>query len=369
MAEPLKNMYHPAFYKRLTPFLADLITGFNTQHFLDDIFNDKWEMMALKERLHHTTLVLEKHIALPFDKAAPLLLKLVENLEENGVKEEVIEFMFLPDYIETFGGDHFELSIHALERITQFTSCEFAVRPFILEHPDRMILIMEKWSQHENYKVRRLASEGFRPRLPWAMALPALKKNPDPILSILEKMMDDEHAWVRRSVANNLNDISKDNPEKMLRLCKAHFGKNKNVDWVIKHGCRSLLKAGNTHTLSLFGYASVKNVTLSNFTIATKEVQIGNHLEFSFRIENSSRKDLKIRIEYGLWYLKKNGSHSRKVFKISEKNIEGKARINVERRQSFKIITTRTFYPGQHHLSLIINGIELQKLPFSLLPA
>lgn len=221
------------------------------------------------------------------------------------------------------------------------------------------------WSKHSNKWVRRLASEGSRPRLPWAMALPSLKDDPDPILPILKNLRNDSSETVRRSVANNLNDISKDNPEIVIDIARKWFGLSKDTDALVKHACRTLLKRGDSQTLKLFGFGNDK-ISLGNFKITTPEVRIGEALLFSFSIQNKDDKHNLVRLEYGLYYKKKNGELSRKVFKISERSIEPGKKYEIEKKQSFKRITTRKFYVGTHRVSIIINGRESETKEFRL---
>lgn len=148
------------------------------------------------------------------------IINLIPILENNGFKPDNLEFIFFPDFIEVYGIDDYETSVIAFETITEFVSCEFAVRPFIINNQETMLKQMFDWSNHKLPMVRRLASEGCRPRLPWAMAIPSLKENPEPIISILENLKNDVSESVRRSVANNLNDISKDNPKIVIDLVK-----------------------------------------------------------------------------------------------------------------------------------------------------
>ena len=224
---------------------------------------------------------------------------------------------------------------------------------------------MEKWAESDNHHIRRLASEGCRPRLPWAIALPEFKKNPEAVLKIINKLIYDDSEYVRRSVANNLNDISKDNPDIVINIAKEYLGKNKNTDKLIKHACRTLLKQGNSEVLKLFGYTEPDHITIKNFKIQ-KSVSIGNPLEFSFNLISSNSHLGKIRIEYAIDFLIKNGKHSRKIFKISEVESLGKKK-KVKKQHSFKLITTRTYYQGTHGLSIIVNGQELIKNSFKLI--
>jgi 3-methyladenine DNA glycosylase AlkC len=292
---------------------------------------------------------------------------MIEQLQKEGTKEDSLEYMFFPDFIEVYGIGDYKNSIKAIEKITQFTSCEFGVRPFLIKYPKKGIQQMMKWTSHKHPMVRRLSTEGCRPRLPWAMAIPFLKKDPSPIIPILEKLKDDSSESVRRSVANNLNDISKDNPDVVIGLAKKWFEKNKELDWVVKHACRTLLKQGNQEVMKLFGFGDVGKIKIENFQILTPKVKIGEALEFTFQLKNTSSNPSKLRLEYGLYYQKQNGSLSKKVFKISEKIYPEKSATTINRKQSFRVITTRKFHKGLHQVSIIINGHEFEQYDFELL--
>lgn len=271
--------------------------------------------------------------------------------------------MFVTEYVEKYGLDHFETSANAMEFITQFTSCEFAVRPFILNYEERMMQQMLTWSRHSHSHVRRLASEGCRPRLPWAMALPRFKKDPAPILPILENLKDDPSEFVRRSVANNFNDISKDHPKLVLKIGKRWIGADVNRDKIIKHACRTLLKSGDVRALKLFGFLEPSAIEILHFE-CDSSVNMGKHLEFSFFVKNGGRKSSKVRIEYGIDYMKSNGSTNRKIFQISETVLKQGESKEFRRTQSFKKLTTRKHYSGRHALAILVNGRELVKSGF-----
>lgn len=225
---------------------------------------------------------------------------------------------------------------------------------------------MQAWSEHDNHTVRRFASEGCRPRLPWAMAIPFLKIDPAPILPILEKLKNDPSEFVRKSVANNLNDISKDHPQLVIGLVRNWKGQTKDTDWVCKHGSRTLLKQGNRETLDLFGLGNTNALQLKNFQLYTPEVQIGGNLEFGFQLFNANSEAVNIRLEYAVYYQKANASLAKKVYKISEKLYAANSETTIRRKQSFKIISTRKLHKGLHQLSVIINGVEGEKLDFEL---
>jgi 3-methyladenine DNA glycosylase AlkC len=278
-----------------------------------------------------------------------------------------LEYAILSAFVEQYGVDDYETSVKAIEEITQFTSCEGAVRPFIIKYPHEMMEQMFVWSNHHNQWVRRLSSEGCRPRLPWHIALPKLKENPAPIIPILENLKNDPSEWVRLSVSNNLNDIAKDNPGIVIDLARKWQGTSKNTDRIIKHGCRTLLKQGNPEAMELFGFDAIKNIAIEDFHISTPKVKIGKSLEFSFKLLNNNTEKTKIRLEYGIYYQKANGTLSKKVHKISEKEYAGNSVTHITGKQSFKAITTRVFHLGLHQVSIIINGNEFEKYNFELI--
>ena len=224
---------------------------------------------------------------------------------------------------------------------------------------------MYAWAKHENEHVRRLASEGCRPALPWAQALPSFKKDPTPVLPILEELKNDPSEWVRRSVANNLNDISKTHPELVVKIAKKWYGQNELLDWVVKHGCRTLLKKGNRDALALFGYSDVTSVDMSNFAFEKTSISIGDDLTFSFSIH--AKAQTKVRLEYAVDYVKAKGKRSRKIFKISEITLKENEKKDYIRKHSFADVSVRKHYPGTHSIALIINGVECESLDFELL--
>lgn len=367
MSSLLKDIYSPLFFDRFSDVLSVSLPSFDKQIFLNKIFDKDFQNKELKARMKHTSKVLHDFFPKDYGETVNLIQKLIEELRNRKIGEDSLVFMFLPDYIESYGMDDFEHSVKALEFITQFVSCEFSVRPFILKYGDRMLDQMTAWSLHESHKVRRLATEGSRPRLPWAMALPELKKNPAKILPLLENLKNDPSEWVRRSVANNLNDIAKDNPEVVLEIAKRWKGDNKETDAIIKHGCRTLLKLGHVEILKHYGLEA-GNIAISDFRIPVAKVPIGGELHFSFTVLNQAAELQTVRLEYAVYYLRQNGTLSKKVFKISERIYQASEEAKVSRKQSFKLITTRKFYDGLQQLSVIVNGEEKQILPFELTP-
>jgi len=357
MAELFKDVYCPAFYDQLSGVLTKVLPEFGSVKFNQMIFNDHFAGYELKQRMHHTAEVLHHFMPADFGAAIIALKSIIHELREQGIKEQSIEFMFLPAYIEIYGLDDYNSAVDGFEFVTQYTSCEFAVRPFILRYSAQMLAQMLAWTKHESRHVRRLASEGSRPRLPWAMALPELKNDPTPLLPILTALKYDDCEVVRRSVANNLNDIAKDNSDVVVHVATQWLGDNAPTDKLVKHACRTLLKQAQPEIMALFGFKQ-DQIKLTAMAIATPIVKVGDKLNFNFTIENTSAQAQKLRLEYGLYYLKKNGTLARKVFKITERVIAGNTQEQITRHQSFKVISTRVFHLGTHKLSIIINGQE-----------
>lgn len=224
---------------------------------------------------------------------------------------------------------------------------------------------MNECAEDENDKIRRFASEGCRPRLPWAMALPIFKKDPGLILPILEKLKDDPSELVRKSVANNLNDISKDNPDIMLDICEKWYGHSTNTDWIVKHACRSLLKAGNKRALILFGHCDPALIKIDNLIFSKKNITVGEELGYSFMLNVGGEKKSKVRLEYAIDFVKSSGKWSRKIFKITE-NDYAPGVYPFNRKHSFADMSTRKHFPGTHQLTLIANGEEKVNASFEV---
>lgn len=357
MAELFKDIYCPAFYNQFSDVLTKVLPEFDAVKFNQLIFNEHFVGYELKQRMHHTADVLHHFMPTDFSDAISVLKCIIAELRAQGIKEQSIEFMFLPAYIEMYGLEDYDCAVDGFECVTQYTSCEFAVRPFIIRYPAKMLVQLQAWTQHESRHVRRLASEGSRPRLPWAMALPEFKHDPKPLLPILTALKCDDCEVVRRSVANNLNDIAKDNSDVVVQIATQWLGDNEHTDKLVKHACRTLLKQAQPEIMALFGFLQ-DLIKLTEMAITTSVVKVGEKLTFNFTINNTSRMPQRLRLEYGLYYLKKNGTLVRKVFKITERVIAGNTQEQITRHQSFKIISTRVFHLGTHKLSIIINGQE-----------
>lgn len=366
MAEPLKYLYDPLFFERLRPVLKQTIPGFDDTRFIHHVFDNEWPDLELKERTRKVTVSLRKFMPDNFAQAAELIVKISTAIRNDNGTEVSYPFIFLPDYIEVYGLDHYEESVQAFENVTQLISAEFAIRPFILKYPDKVMNKMIEWSKHKDHRVRRLSSEGCRPRLPWAIGLPLFKENPSPIIPVLENLKKDQSDFVRRSVANNLNDIAKDHPELVLKIAKKWKGISPETNWILKHGSRTLLKQGHHAALSFHGFNPKIVSEISKLKLSSNKIRIGQSATLQFDIKNNEKKKTQFRIEYAITFLTSTGKLSRKVFKVSEKELKPFETIHFLRSHRFQDFTTRKHYAGKHKLEIIVNGTSKKLLTFDL---
>lgn len=354
MADRLKDQF---FTKESLDKIAETFRkcypDFDEEKFLHLVFDKSFESKELKEKMRHTTICLYATLPQSYPEALGILQKVAPLVKG-------FEAMCFPDYVELYGMEDWDRSLPVLGYFTKYASSEFAIRPFLDEDPERAMAYMMKWTDDADENVRRFASEGCRPRLPWAMALPKFKKDPSPIFPILEKLKNDESEFVRRSVANNLNDISKDHPDLMLDICEKWYGQTENTDKIIKHACRSLLKAGNKRAMMLFGYGDPSHINVEKFELDQEVIHIGDTLHFSFDIIIRGQETTKVRLEYAVYFVKAKGKLSKKVFKITEGSYAPGTH-SFSKKHSFADQSTRKHYEGTHHIAIIVNGEELAR--------
>jgi len=245
------------FDKDLAILLAKKITihisNFNSESFINDIENGVTEL-ELKDRVELISDKLHENLGASYQKNITVLTKMLgpENEEETGMFTNYYWVMPIAKYIEKYGIDHFEISMPAILEITKRNTGEYTIRPFIEKYQIKTLKTLEQWSKSKNKHVRRLSSEGLRPRLPWASKLQVFIDDPTPILPILENLKDDSSKYVQKSVANCINDILKDNLEIGKNLIKQWIkNPSKERIWIIKHAIRNLLKQENTWALNV----------------------------------------------------------------------------------------------------------------------
>lgn len=348
----LKDQFlQPTFIRELGDALEQNADDFDALAFVRAVAAAPWVELELMDRMRKVTDELRRFLP----EYYPIALMVLRTIAP-GFKG--FDSLVFADFVGRYGTEYLEESIPALQEFTEICSSEFAVRPFILRYPKEMFKQLKVWARSGNVHHRRLASEGCRPRLPWSFALKDLKKDPAPIFPILELLKKDPEVYVRRSVANNLNDISKDHPDKVIELVSCWQGLSKETDWIIKHACRTLLKQGRADVLELFGFTSPESVTASSLSISPAKISIGESVSFSVKLQSKRRALGKLRVEYLVHFIKSNGEPSPKVFQVFEKEIAGSEHV-VEKHHNFKNLSTRKHYAGPHRIEIRVNGVVM----------
>lgn len=359
MAKLLKDQF---FSKQSIGQMGEILhrycSDFDQKRFIKIVDNKAFRGMELKARMRHTTEGMQQCLPSSYRRALAVLVKAAPEITG-------FQAMCLPDFVECYGLQHWDLSLKALALFTKYSSSEFAIRPFIKLDSKRAMDFMQRLSHDPDANVRRFASEGCRPRLPWAMALPAFKKDPAPVLAVLQNLRDDDSEFVRRSVANNLNDISKDHPIRVLDICHQWQGQSPGTDWIIKHACRTLLKAGHPRAMSLFGFANPKKIAVEKLKLAHRRISLGATQQFDFILDVATKKACQVRLEYVVDYVKAKGKTSRKVFQICEKSFDP-GQHHMTKKQAFADLSTRKHYPGKHRITVVVNGVEKDSAQFVL---
>jgi len=360
--EPFKNNISPELVGCIADHLENHLDGFDRQGFEVPILR---ELHALELKQRAQLISDHLHVSLPeaFDARARVLRAMLHphDGEHNGQQSDEDGIsgwgMFpLAMVVGQHGQRAFKGSLMLLKDMTSRFSSEFDVRYYLIEDQERALKIMSAWVDHPNMHVRRLLSEGTRPRLPWGMQLPQLIADPSPMLPLLEALRDDEEEYVRRSVANHLNDIAKDHPDLVAGLAKDWMrGADKNRERLVRHACRTLIKQGHAGALDAFGLGPPE-IDLAEFAIGTKHVALGGSVEFDATLKSTSKKVQSLIIDYLLHFKKANGSRVGKVFKWKNIKLAPGASVTLRKSHAIKPITTRRYYEGEQALSLRING-------------
>lgn len=361
------------FNKKSVTYFADLFyinnSNFPKKQFIKNIIQD-FPDLELKERISRMTKELKVSLPKEYPKALKIILAaLPPELDPNKKDDDFGEFILAPlsQYIHEQGCNkkYLQISLLALIECTKRFSVEFSIRHFINTFPEETFDILLKNTQSKNYHVRRLSSEGLRPQLPWAIGIDMDYKKP---VQILDLLFFDSTRYVTRSVANHMNDISKIDPEYTIKILKTWKKTNKQnskeMDYILNHSLRTLIKKGNTLALELLGYSTNPDISIHNLTIKKTEIQLGKYLDFSFEIK--SHKKQKLLIDYVVQYPHPSGRISKKIFKIKNTQfIKGETLI-ITKKQPFRAMTTKKLYPGQYQCQLQINGKLYNNFNFTL---
>ena len=261
----------------------------------------------------------------------------------------------------------FDDGLKLLAQLTVRFSSEFAIRSFLNADLQRTLGAAVRWTEHPDETVRRLASEGTRPRLPWAKQVPAFRSQPAAAIEILNALYRDESETVRRSVANHLNDISRADPDLAVRTAKRWLKKPAaTTTQLVRHAMRTLIKQANPGALSLMGFSSPDQISISTPEVEAMVVSLGGELVFDGVVVNQGSSEARVVIDYVIYYRKANGKVAPKVFKLSTKTLLPGGRITVHKRHSFKPISTRKHYVGQHAIELQVNGARSERTSFEV---
>ena len=328
---------------------------------------DNLESLELKERSNQIVQALATFLPDDFEYAASVILaSLAPEGDENGQGLTGWAIMPMTHYVGAYGLRHFDLAMNLQKEMTKRFSAEFGIRFLILDDSERALAMMQEWTQDADHHVRRLASEGTRPRLPWAMQLPDFIADPAPLMPLLEALKDDESEYVRRSVANNLNDIAKDHPDLVADIAKRWL-KNASPQRqkLVRHACRTLIKQGHTKTLSALGYGPPE-VKLEYLNLLTPKVEFGEALQFEVSLTSTAKRSQPLIVDYVIHHRKANGSTSPKVFKWKTIGLKDSATHVATRKHAIRKITTRTYYPGMHGLEMLVNGVSMGECEFEL---
>jgi len=328
---------------------------------VEQVFDGEWPHRELKQRIRHVAVVLRRYLPPEYPLALAVLRRAASEVGALGFTA-----MAFNDFVEEYGIEDPKISLMALEQFTTVVSAEFAVRPFIERYPDLLFAQLLTWTRHEDWRVRRLASEGSRPRLPWGMGLPSLQHDPSPILPVLTSLRHDPSEDVRRSVANSLNDISKDHPEVVVDVLASWQDGSSQTDALTKHALRTLLKKGHPGALGVLGFSSEPAVIIRNAKVEPPSVRIGGSVHLSFELVASGPDPQQLMIDYSVEYQNVSGSGSRKVFKGKVVELAGGEHATVRRKISLKPMSTRAILPGPHAVEIQVNGRVLERFGFDV---
>lgn len=361
VAEPLKNAFQRPLVVRLAATLAAVEPSFPSKRFVADATRG-FDDLELLDRGRQVGRALGAHLPQDFARAVDVLVASLGPRLGQTAGNGMEPFFYLPHvlFVSDRGVDrdeHFEPSMRAQYELTQRFTAEFSIRAFLERHPERTLARLAEWTRDPSEHVRRLVSEGTRPRLPWAPRLRALQRDPAPILPLLESLRDDPSDYVRRSVANNLNDIAKDHPALTVEVCARWMdGAPALRQALVRHALRTLIKAGDRGALAVLGFGESRGLRVAAH-ITPKRVAIGGQTRVEVTVENPTRKRQRAVVDLAVDFVKQSKT-SRKVFKLRAVDLAPGESVTLGKTLSFAPMTTRTPYPGRHALGALVDGVE-----------
>lgn len=364
----MKDGLNETAIHRLSRGLRDAGADFSEASFYRDAIVDL-DSLELRQRVDHLIDVMSYHLPDNFTDVALILSKVREHWDHGDPADKLSAFAAWPvvDYVAARGIQHPELSLSLLRYLTPLYSAEFAIRPFLFRYPEKTYNEMMLWCLDSDEHVRRLASEGIRPRLPWGSQLKQYIRDPLPVVALLETLIDDPSDYVRRSVGNNLNDISKDHPDLVIETCQRWMSDKVIArQWIIQRATRTLVKDGNPKVFPLLGYTKHPKLEVSALKLTPELINMGESLQICVDLISNSEHPQRLVIDYAIHFMKANGKTSAKVFKWKNLNIQPEERVSLTKHHTIKVITTRAYYSGAHKVELLINGKNRAEAPFEL---
>ena len=370
--EPFKNWFSPGMAQGIAANLARVSDQFDEVIFTNAALKGL-DKLELKQRSEQFSMAIEAAMSGSFEENVSAMLSALHPNKTAGISEMRTDdtglagwaLMPITAYIARNGLDTPEFSLRALREMTMRSSSEFDVRPFLRDHPALTLNVVKTWAQDENVHVRRLASEGSRPRLPWGIRLHGLVEDPSPLLPILTALRDDPSEYVRRSVANNLNDIAKDHPDLVAGLA---------LDWLVdasperkrlvKHACRTLIKQGHAGALAAFGFTT-PDLLKCEVSVGAEAFNVGDTMDISLSLSARGGPQ-RLLIDYVIHFMRANGRLSPKVFKWTEITLAQGENLMLNKAHKYRKVTTRKDYPGLQRLTVQINGQDMGGPEFEL---
>lgn len=357
--EPFKNWFNAARYTTIADAVALLAPRFDRRRFLQ-LTLDGLDQRELMDRLRQAALALGAALPGSYRDQLAVVLQLAPKIGHNFVG------VSLCDFVARFGLDDPEASLDALRQLTRYGSAEFAVRPFLVRDQARTLAVMQTWAREPDEHVRRLASEGSRPRLPWGLRLAALVRDPSPVAQILEQLRTDPSLYVRKSVANHLNDITKDHPNWVIERVTAWDRTHAGTAWIVKQALRTLVKKGHPSALALLGVGGAPKLRIDRFTVTPRRLKLGNRIILEAKLTSTARRQQQLAIDYVVHYVKSGGGTSAKVFKWKVIFLGSGEALALNKTQVVRDFTTRRHHIGVHRIELQINGRRLAETAFVL---
>lgn len=355
MAEPLKNQFGPEVAEGIAAQIQRVYRVFDGRAFLRDVRRG-YEPLNLMARGRHIAHALRGHLPAEYKRALGILL---DSLGPRPTEGSMASFFYLPhtQFVSEFGLDHWEASMEAQKALTRRFTAEFSIRPFLVRYPRETLDLLGVWVEDPDVHVRRLVSEGTRPRLPWGMRLKAFQADPSPVLPLLEKLRDDPELYVRRSVANHLNDIGKDHPDLLASIAGRWLVKaTPERRWIVSHALRSAVKRGEAGALRVLGCDRPVKLEVGEVSVSPGRVVIGGSVRIGFRLRNPGRQACRIMADLRIHFVKANGKTSPKVFKLKQLELGPGESADLGKTVSVAVQTTRKPYPGLHRVELVLNG-------------